>query len=318
MKNTKSFLFGCCFAVAAAVVACGTAGNTGDPGSAGASGAQGAQGAAGANGASGAQGAQGAAGAAGEQGAAGSNGPIACGQTLIQQADWHSACGAVASDPSGVTTSCTSGVVECRLTDVDDELVPQVFCWDTVSNRPAMMSDAERASFPNNPALSPDGASGRCDLDTACSGNADSTAGVGQNVALVRDALTFVCPIVDSQKNLCQQNTLLPGLCRNATKHCLAGNQVAALTQTSDAGLSSVRVTCDGFGHPLTTEVTGVEGVTLSDFGANNEGFFTPTADEQKMAYECVDSAGSVRVWACSVDATTGVASVTCSGPAQP
>src|SRR5579885_2497577 len=158
MKHSKFVMVvGCCLGLIGAA-ACssglngidGATGATGPQGPQGPQGDPGTNGTNGTNGEAGATGPQGQPGAAGEQGPQGQTGDIACGDSLIAAADWHSACNAtVPADPSGVAGVCFAGVEECRLTDQDGELVPQVMCWDTVHNTAAVLPSAD-PKFPNN------------------------------------------------------------------------------------------------------------------------------------------------------------------------
>ena len=246
----------------------------------------------------------GAPGSGGEQGPAGDSGtpgPIACGDSLIPQDVWHTACNVRPSDSSGVASVCSAGIVECRLTatttDGGTEVVPSVMCWDTVKDAAAGM---------------PTNTSGLCYVDSSCTGTPDNTVGDGTKVTLIRPALTYLSDWQDSQSDS-GVVTYKKGLCENAVEHCLGttGGEGSLVLQTvaSDAGTVSVQVSCDGFGRPVANASTlNGEGVVLADFVADPK--------ESLMGAECADSTGTVRLWACSVDANN-TASVTCSGPTQ-
>ena len=272
------------------------------------------------NGTNGTNGTDGTKGTAGEKGAQGTDGDIACGDTLIPAAVWHTACGSAPVDPSGVVSACVGGIVECRLSDPDGpggELLPLMMCWDTVGDKAAEVKASDAALFPNNPTVSFDDAgavvasSARCDRDTTCSGVADKTTGAGTPVALVRTALTYLSPVQSSQDTNGGAQTFLPGLCRNAVEHCLGDATTALrLSTDEDAGTATVRVSCDGYGQPETKWVcAGSEGVVMDDFVADPK--------ESLMGTECVDGSSSVRVYSCVVDAVSGVASVQCAGSIQ-
>lgn len=290
-KQIVAAVFGCMGLIS--VVACsGVSGLDGKPGDPGAPGSNGQQG------------------AAGEQGQQGQIGDMICGDTLIKAADWHSACNTVqATDPSGVVGGvCVAGQEQCRLTDQDGQLIPQVMCWDTTGNTAAVLPVAD-PKFPNNPVAAK--STNRCDMDTTCSGVADNTTGVGTQVALVRTALTYLSPVQSSQNLNGGAQTWLPGLCENAVEHCLGDTTTAMrLSTDEDAGTATVRVSCDGYGQPETKTVcVGSEGVVMADFTADPK--------EGLMGTDCVDANGSVRLYDCVVDAVSGVASVQCAGAIQ-
>lgn len=258
----------CLAAMTAIIVACGTdaetgpkgpVGVTGTPGTAGEPGTPGAAGAPGADGAPGAQGSQGEQGPQGDTGDQGELGPqgeqgevgdIACGDDLIKAAEWHAACG------SDVGT-CAKGQVQCRLYSVNEELLPKRVCYGEV--KPAANS-------------------GKCHLDDDCDGVKDNTVGEGDNVTLVKQALTFEGSISGSSFTF---DFSTGGLCRNAKKHCLLPDNANVCHADANG-----------------------EGVLWSDFVADPK--------EGDLGFECTDGA-DVRTWECTVAA--GVAKVTCTGP---
>lgn len=126
--------------------------------------------------------------------------------------------------------------------------------------------------------------SGKCNLDADCDGQLDNTVGEGDNVSLVKQAYQVEGFISGSSQSF--DATIVKGLCRNAKKHCL---ESATGTAVYDAN---------------------GEGVLWSDFGD----LHTPTADESKMGFECVNGQ-DVRTWECTVDPQSHVASLTCTGP---
>jgi hypothetical protein len=337
---------GCCLVgIIAGVFACGTAasgldgqnGADGPQGPAGSAGANGPQGPSGPAGGQGSTGPAGEAGAPGRNGADGAEGPIACGSAEIDPSFFHFRCGAgVAGLTAGYNTDgspvCLAGTVQCQL---DPNKGLQEVCADSNGNFGGIYVAASLAStFPVNPG--PQAAGTRCDEDLNCDGVADDTVGAGANVALVRTALTYLSPVQSSQDDAGGAQTWLPGLCRNAAEHCIGAGTWCDTTVSN----GQVVVSCDGFGVPETSPVSGDrEGVVLGDFGisqfSNGEDglpYGTPescstgdagtvcvsaqTADEAKMGTECVDASGTVRLWACAIDAS-GNASVSCSGAVQ-
>lgn len=259
MMNKK--MIGCCFAALVAIVGCSAAtdglqGPKGDPGMGGSDGTNGSSGA---NGEAGTGGVKGDQGEVGPQGDAGDTGDIACGDVLIKAAEWHSVCGSAVG-------ACKQGQVQCRATLSDGnmgELILSKVCYGEV--KPAANS-------------------GLCNLDADCDGQLDNTTGEGDNVSLVKQSYQVEGFISGSSQSF--DATLVKGLCRNAKKHCLAGNEQACHTDENG------------------------EGVLWSDFGD----LHTATADETKMGFECVNGQ-DVRTWECTVDEQTKLASVTCSGP---
>lgn len=169
----------------------GAPGSTGSTGATGSAGSAGAAGAAGADGDAGAPGAPGAPGDQGEVGEQGDVGDIACGDSLIKAAEWHTACG------SSVGT-CKQGQVQCRLASVEGELVPYRACYGEVK------------AAAN---------SGKCHLDDDCDGAKDNTTGEGDNVTFVKQAKTLEVLISGSSSSA--DVVLIEGRCRNAKKHCL-------------------------------------------------------------------------------------------------
>lgn len=306
----------------------GAPGHNGTNGSNGSNGATGATGATGSSGSNGSPGAPGGAGEQGPQGADGAPGPIACGNTLIPQDVWHTPCDVV-GDPSGVYGLCMPGIVECRLTDNDGQLIPLMMCWDTTTNCAAAVLPSLASQFPNNPVASlvdaPDSGvvvaqTGLCNVDSTCTGVADNTTGVGTNVALVRAALTYLSPVQTSQPDSgppSGEKTFLAGICRNAAEHCLAFSTCCE-TEVSNG---QVVVPCDDLGNPEQTSVGGNrEGVVLADFDLDQSqsSYVAPGSfgSEGLMGTECVDASGSVRLYDCSVNAA-GQAVVSCSGAIQ-
>lgn len=184
----------------------GATGATGETGAVGAQGLPGAQGDAGAPGAPGAPGTPGAPGEAGPQGDkgevgdAGHIGDMICGDTLITAEEWHSACG---SDVG----ACKKGQVQCRLKDVDGELVPYRTCFGEIA--PVALTPASQ------------GGNAVCNQDLNCDGSPDDTTGEGDNVTLVKQSVQVECFISGSSRSC--DFTLAKGVCRNAKKHCLLG-----------------------------------------------------------------------------------------------
>lgn len=157
----------------------------------GATGSQGAAGSSGANGSDGLPGNSGLQGDKGEVGDQGHIGDMICGETLISAEEWHSVCGSNVG-------SCKQGQVQCRLKEVEGELIPYRTCFGEV--KPAENS-------------------GKCWLDTDCDGVKDNTTGAGDNVTLVRQSVQVECFVSGSSWSC--DRTLVGGLCRNAKKHCL-------------------------------------------------------------------------------------------------
>lgn len=240
----------------------GPSGSSGQNGSDGQSvvGEAGAPGAQGATGASGSDGV-GEVGPSGDAGPQGHIGDIACGDTLITAEQWHSACNVNAGNNGGGVLVCTVGQVQCRLYDVDGELVPRKVCYDTTNHHEA---------------VAPGGQAGTtCNVDLDCDGAMDNTTGAGDNVTLVRQSVQAEC-LVSGSSWSCDR-TLVGGVCRNAKKHCLlpSGN----VCQAGDNG----------------------EGVLWSDFvAAGHEadmGFeCTTNPDGTVHTWECTVSGGVASV----------------------
>lgn len=341
--NTRNLLVGCCLALGLAVAACGgatdgvdgrngdagvpgatgptgtsgpqgtpgvpgTPGTPGTPGATGPVGTPGAVGAVGEAGVPGTPGSPGAPGDQGEQGVQGSQGDAGvslCGDVPMPQ--WHQPCGV------DLVNACAdaTGEWECHLFLSDGQSgdvteSTKIVCADSVTHNVLTVGSNQSSEYPSNPVSQ--AVSTTCDF-TDCNG-VSVTTGAGANVALVRPALTYLSPVQDSQAGGVQ--TFLPGLCRNATEHCIASGTWCETSVSN--GL--VQVSCDGFGQPETAPVSGDrEGVVLSDFGDLG----TPAGSEALMGTQCVnpsDPNGSVRLYTCSVDAN-GVASVTCTGSIQ-
>lgn len=195
----RKVLFVSCCLAALGLIACGSDSSTGEPGpqgpaeEQGTTGSKGSTGESGSPGATGSQGPSGSQGPAGDQGEVGEQGQvgdIACGDSLIPAAEWHTACGSSVG-------SCKQGQVQCRLKSVDGELVPYRTCFGEVA---------------------PAANSGLCHLDADCDGVKDNTVGAGDNVTLVKQVLTLEGKLAGSRFTFA---LLKSGLCRNAKKHCL-------------------------------------------------------------------------------------------------
>jgi len=205
---------------------------------------------------------------AGAMGNPGDSGPIACGTVEIDPSVYGTACG---GGTDGLTSGydqsgnpvCLSGTVQCQY-DVTTNALEEV-CANSDGQFSGVYVGANQSTeFPVNPA--PQAVGAWCNEDLNCDGQPDTTTGAGVNVVLIRAALTFECPspVVNSQSDAGGAVTFLPGLCRNATEHCVAGTTWCDL-RTDDG---AVEVSCDGQGNPELGPVCAPgEGVVLSDFG---------------------------------------------------
>jgi collagen triple helix repeat protein len=353
MRSLNVFV-GCCLALCGVVACSGS--STSPIGVSGGPGPVGPSGDAGAPGSPGSPGAAGEAGKTGATGAQGDAGNIGCGRTEIPADFFGVSCGGgtktVANPVSGLFSGwnpdgspvCLPGTTSCELVGGTAGAIQEVCAGGSGEYDNVFVSLSEQAGpFPFNPLVPVKGT--RCDEDLDCDGQPDLVTGVGQNIALVRAALTFECksPIVDSQSDAGGAITFLPGICRTAQAHCVTEPTWCDLqVVTPDGGTPVVEVGCNDLGYPITGPVSGDhEGVVLSDFGIDafsDEGYpetcttsavdggadgatvttcvSNQTAMEALMGDECVDSVGTVRIWACSVNAA-GVASVGCTGPTQ-
>lgn len=165
MKTNRSIIVSALFAIsvfAIALTGCGlpSSGNVETVITKGDKGDKGDQGDPGVKGDQGEQGVQ------GLQGDAGANGDLLCGDTLIPQVEWHTACD-VPSHPGYDhlgNVVCQPGQVQCRGTlSEGGELSLQKVCWGATAG-----------------ALSE---SPRCDEDLNCDGAPDNTKGLGDNAA---------------------------------------------------------------------------------------------------------------------------------------
>ncbi len=320
-------VFGCVLALCCATACSGTPATTIQPEEIIKNGTPGAPGSTGAPGATGKPGAPG---STGGQGTPGATGPIACGTVQIDPSVFGSSCGGgtltTANPANGLFAGwypngspvCLPGTVQCQLS-VGAGALEEV-CADANgqwSDPAIFVSSLQSATFTQNTVV---GAAGtRCDEDLDCNNVADDTTGVGANVSLTKPALTYLPSFQNSQSDS-GVIVFAPGVCRNATAHCITADTWCETVVVAGAAV----VSCDGFGNPISGPVSGDrEGVVLSDFGdlsytCSETGcaLNTPVGDEALMGEECTDASGTVRVYACSADAS-GVVSVGCTGAAQ-